>query len=115
MWLDTYGLFQRNLLDWSAVKTVRIILLPDHLGSKLILNICNQFIAIPFSHNTTVSCKVTTKLLSQQCSVRPTDRCVNRRSVIPPVCSAATFMNWPVVQSCRHPHIICNKRKMFSP
>ena len=43
------------------------------------------------------------------------DRCVNRRSVIPSVCSAATFVNGHEVQSCSHPHDICNKRKMFSP
>ena len=36
------------------VITVRLVFGLDDLGIKLILNICNQFIAIYFSHNTTV-------------------------------------------------------------
>ena len=62
----------------------------------MILSSCNQFVAIPFSHNTALCCTIATELLysSVQC-----DRCVNRRSVITPVCSAATFMDRPAVQS----------------
>ena len=49
----------------------RLVFGLDDLESKLILTIWNKFIAIPFSHNTTLCCKITTKLLSQQCSLRP--------------------------------------------
>jgi len=103
--VDTYRCCRGTGLTDLQVTTVRFVLLPDHLRSKLILTICNQFIAISFSHNTTVCCKI-----SVQC-----DRYVNRRSVIPSVCSAATFMNRPEVQSCSHPHDISNKWKMYSP
>jgi len=71
MLVDTYGCYRESNLHDLEVTRVRLVLLPDHLDSKLILTICNQFIAIHFSHNTTVCCKITTKLLSQQCSVRP--------------------------------------------
>jgi len=69
MLVDTYGCCRGSNLHDLEVTRVRLVLLPDHLGSKLILTICNQFIAIPFSHNTTLCCKITTKLLSQKCSV----------------------------------------------
>jgi hypothetical protein len=52
-------------------QQVGLFFCPHNLGSKLILSICNQFIAIPLSHNTTLCCKITTKLLSQQCSLWP--------------------------------------------
>ena len=71
MLVDTYRCCRGTGLTDLQVTTVRLVLLPDHLGSKLILTICNQFIATPFSHNTALCCKITTKLLSQQCSVRP--------------------------------------------
>jgi len=69
MSVDTYRCCRGTGLTDLQVATVRLVLLPDHLGSKLILTICNQFIAIPFSHNTTMRRKITTKLLSQQYSV----------------------------------------------
>jgi len=103
----------------------------------LILIICNQFIAIPFTHNTTqhntTQHNTTQHNTTQHNSTQhntvlynhyqtaftevfsATDCFLNQKSVIPPVCSAATFMNRPAVQSCSHPHDICNKRKMFSP
>jgi len=64
-------MLQRDRLADLQVTTVRFVLLSDHLCSKLILTTCNKFFAIPFSRNKTLCCKITTKLLSQQCSVRP--------------------------------------------
>ena len=71
MSVDTYRCCRGTSLTDLQVTTVRLVLLPDQLGSKLILTNCNQFIATPFSHNTALCCKINTKLLSQQCSVRP--------------------------------------------
>ena len=50
MLVDTYRSCRGTGLTVLQATTVRLVLLPDHLGSKLILTICNQFIAIPFSH-----------------------------------------------------------------
>ena len=69
MLVNTHGSCRGTCLSDLQVTTVRLVLLPDHLGSKLILSICNQLIAISFSHNATLCCKIATKLLSQQCSV----------------------------------------------
>jgi len=66
MLVDTYRCCRGTGLTDLQVTTVRFVL-PDYLGSKLILTICNQFIATLFSHNTALCCKITTKLLSQQC------------------------------------------------
>jgi hypothetical protein len=71
MLVDTYGRCRGTGLPNLQVTTVRLVLRPDHLNSKLILSICNQCIAVPFCHNTTLCCKITTKLLSQQCLVWP--------------------------------------------
>ena len=57
--VDTYGCWRGTGLTDLQVTAVRLVLLLDHLGSKLILTICNQFIATPFSHNTTLCCKNT--------------------------------------------------------
>ena len=54
MSVDTYGCCRGTVLTDLQVTTVRTVLLPDHLGSKLILTICNQCIATPLSDNTTV-------------------------------------------------------------
>jgi hypothetical protein len=41
MSVDTYGCCRGTCLTDLQVTTVRFVLLPDHLGSKLILSICN--------------------------------------------------------------------------
>ena len=41
MSVDTYGCFRGTGLADLQVTTVRFVLLSDHLGSKLILTICN--------------------------------------------------------------------------
>jgi len=54
--VDTYGWCRGTGLTDPQVTAVRPVLLSDHLDSKLILTICNQFIATHFSHNTTLCC-----------------------------------------------------------